>query len=100
MSEMAPARFRCLDLRLCGLQPLLGLIVVRARRPTLSEKRLLTLVVISRLRQLCLGCRQVRLGGAQCVQFVLRFKARNQLIWFDPVSDLKFVFENPAGNSE
>jgi hypothetical protein len=92
--------FRGIDLRLRGLHLLFGLVVVRACRPTLIEQRVLALEVISRLRQLALGCRQGGLCGAQRIQLVLRLEPRHHLSRLDPVAKFSVIDEQTAADPE
>ena len=93
-------RFGGVDLRLGGLPRLRRLIVVRARRPALLEKRVLALEVVARLRQLALGGGEIGLRRAQGVQLVLRLQAGHHLPGLHPVAELEVALEQPPRDAE
>ena len=82
---------RRVDLRLGGLLRLRRHLEIGARGPPLCQQRLLTFVVIARLRQLALRGGKGRLCLPQRVQLVLRLQSRQQLSGLNPIADLGVI---------
>jgi hypothetical protein len=85
--------FGGLHLRLGGLASLRCLIVVRARRPTVPQQRVLAVEVVAGLDQLALRGGEVGLRGAQSVEFILRFQPGHQLPGLHPVTHLQIIIQ-------
>ena len=87
-------------MRLRGLQCLRRLIVVGARCPTIPEKPVLSLEMISSLGQLSLRSSQAGLRGPQCVHLVLGLETRHYLPRLYSVTEFVVILNKAARYAE